>query len=146
MDRALQPHRRGSPHIVLAEPVKLTATCHEERKWKLMRFLLVEDSAQLARAVCERFALEGHAVDHATGLNDASAFVDTTDYDLILLDIMLPDGDGRDFLARHRQAKNKTPVIVLTARSQVSILKDVVVLLFLQLILAGMLEFLICEA
>jgi two-component system response regulator TctD len=32
----------------------------------------------------------------------------------------LPDGDGRDFLARHRQAKNKTPVIVLTARSQVS--------------------------
>ena len=43
-----------------------------------MRFLLVEDSAQLARAVCERFALDGHAVDHATGLNDASAFVDTT--------------------------------------------------------------------
>ena len=84
-----------------------------------MRFLLVEDSAQLARAVCERFALDGHAVDHATGLNDASAFVDTTNYDLILLDIMLPDGDGRDFLARHRQAKNKTPVIVLTARSQV---------------------------
>jgi len=33
-----------------------------------MRFLLVEDNAQLARAVCERFALDGHAVDHATGL------------------------------------------------------------------------------
>ena len=106
--------------MVTTEPGKLTATCHHERKWKLMRFLLVEDNAQLARAVCERFALEGHAVDHATGLNDASAFVDTTDYDLILLDIMLPDGDGRDFLARHRLAKNKTPVIVLTARSQVS--------------------------
>ena len=85
-----------------------------------MRFLLVEDNGQLARAVCERFALDGHAVDHATGLNDASAFVDAINYDLILLDIMLPDGDGRDFLARHRQAKNKTPVIVLTARSQVS--------------------------
>ena len=45
-----------------------------------MRFLLVEDNGQLARAVCERFALDGHAVDHATGLNDASAFVDTTYY------------------------------------------------------------------
>jgi len=85
-----------------------------------MRFLLIEDNAQLARAVCERFALDGHAVDHASALADAAAYVDTTRYDLILLDIMLPDGDGRDFLARHRRAKNQTPVIVLTARSQVS--------------------------
>ena len=85
-----------------------------------MRFLLVEDNAQLARAVCDRFAIDGHAIDHASSLADAIAFVDTTHYDLILLDIMLPDGDGRDFLSRHRRAKNKTPVIVLTARSQVS--------------------------
>jgi two-component system response regulator TctD len=41
-------------------------------------------------------------------------------YDLILLDIMLPDGDGRDFLARHRRAERETPVIVMTARSSVS--------------------------
>lgn len=41
-------------------------------------------------------------------------------YDLVLLDIMLPDGDGRSFLDRHRASGRETPVIVLTARSQVS--------------------------
>ena len=47
-------------------------------------------------------------------------FVDVGEYDLILLDIMLPDGDGRDFLKAHRASNHDTPVIVLTARSQVS--------------------------
>jgi two-component system response regulator TctD len=85
-----------------------------------LRFLLVEDNQQLAKAVSDRFALDGHAIDHAASLDDARAFMDTTSYDLILLDIMLPDGDGRDFLRDHRRAANQTPVIVLTARSQVS--------------------------
>lgn len=85
-----------------------------------MRFLLVEDNAQLAKAVSDRFALDGHAVDHAGDLGDAQAFIETTDYELILLDIMLPDGDGRDFLRRHRNSEKGTPVIVMTARSQVS--------------------------
>jgi two-component system response regulator TctD len=59
-------------------------------------------------------------VDHAGDLATADAFVTTTDYDLLLLDIMLPDGDGRDFLQRHRAAHHPTPVIVMTARSEVS--------------------------
>ncbi|MDB4223704.1 response regulator transcription factor [Granulosicoccus sp.] len=50
----------------------------------------------------------------------AVAFSTTEDYDLILLDIMLPDGDGRDFLQHYRSLKKDTPIIVLTARSQVS--------------------------
>ena len=85
-----------------------------------MRFLLVEDNAQLAKAVVDRLALDGHAIDHAGDLETAWACIGAADYDLILLDIMLPDGDGRDFLAQHRKAKKRTPVIVLTARSQVS--------------------------
>lgn len=85
-----------------------------------MRFLLVEDNIDLARAVVDCLALDGHAIDHAQDLADAQACIDAAPYDLILLDIMLPDGDGRDFLARHRRAANRTPVIVLTARSQVS--------------------------
>lgn len=64
--------------------------------------------------------LDGHVVDHAARLADARAFVTTDEYDLILLDIMLPDGDGRDFLKQHRASDLDTPVIVLTARSQVS--------------------------
>lgn len=85
-----------------------------------MRFLLVEDNLQLAKAVADRLALDGHVIDHAADLATAHSFINVTTYDLILLDIMLPDGDGRDFLATHRRQRNATPVIILTARSQVS--------------------------
>ena len=84
-----------------------------------MRYLLVEDNHELAEAVVSRLALDGHAVDHAANLADAEACLAAAQYDLILLDVMLPDGDGRDFLSRSR-AHLETPVIVLTARSQVS--------------------------
>ncbi|MGZ2256178.1 response regulator transcription factor [Roseobacter sp. A03A-229] len=85
-----------------------------------MRFLLVEDNADLARALTGRFAVDGHVVDHAGNLADAELATRTVAYDLILLDIMLPDGDGREFLRRHRAQDDPTPVIVLTARSEVS--------------------------
>ncbi|MEP1586126.1 MAG: response regulator transcription factor [Tateyamaria sp.] len=85
-----------------------------------MKFLLVEDNQELANAILSRMGLDGHVIDHATKLEDARAFVATGDYDLILLDIMLPDGDGREFLRQHRASDQDTPVIILTARSQVS--------------------------
>jgi len=85
-----------------------------------MRYLLVEDNVALAKAVLDRLSLDGHVVDHAATLETAQDYLSTTDYDLILLDIMLPDGDGRDFLLNHRKQKNTTPVIVLTARSEIS--------------------------
>jgi two-component system response regulator TctD len=85
-----------------------------------MRFLLVEDNDALAGAVQSRLALDGHAVDRAANLADAEDHLGVTAYDLILLDIMLPDGDGRDFLAAHRRARRDTPVIVMTARAAVS--------------------------
>ncbi len=85
-----------------------------------MRFLLIEDNQKLAQATMDRLSLDGHVVDHAGCLSDASDFMATTAYDLILLDIMLPDGDGRTFLARNRSAIETTPVIVTTARSEVS--------------------------
>jgi len=84
-----------------------------------VRYLLVEDNAELSEAVMKRLALDGHAVDHAATLAEAEDCLAAASYDLILLDVMLPDGDGRDFLSRSR-AVVETPVIVLTARSQVS--------------------------
>jgi two-component system response regulator TctD len=85
-----------------------------------MKYLLIEDNAALAAALCNRMRLDGHVIDHALTLSEGSDFLLVGDYDLILLDIMLPDGDGRGFLERHRAAANTTPVIVLTARSEVS--------------------------
>lgn len=85
-----------------------------------MRFLLIEDNEKLAKAVVERLQIDGHAVDHAATLEEAADCIEVADFDLILLDIMLPDGDGRDFLNRHRKSQKSTPVIVITARSAVS--------------------------
>lgn len=81
---------------------------------------MVEDNSDLGQAVADRLSLDGHAVDWAISLADAMDHLAVASYDLILLDIMLPDGDGRDFLAAHRRAKRDTPVIVMTARSAVS--------------------------
>lgn len=85
-----------------------------------MKFLLIEDNADLARSVAARLSLDGHAVDLAGSLAAAEDHLTVATYDLILLDIMLPDGDGRDFLRTHRAANRDTPVIVMTARSEVS--------------------------
>ncbi|MCF6430799.1 response regulator transcription factor [Leisingera sp. MMG026] len=85
-----------------------------------MKFLLIEDNADLANAICSRLKFDGHVVDHAYKIRDAITYSEVGDYDLILLDIMLPDGDGRTFLKQHRAREKDTPVIVLTARSQVS--------------------------
>ena len=86
-----------------------------------MRFLLVEDNADLAQSVSDRLRLDGHAVDHAGSLSSAhDCLRGTAPYDLILLDISLPDGDGRDFLADQRRARRDTPIIVMTARADVA--------------------------
>lgn len=85
-----------------------------------MRFLLIEDNQKLANAIVERLSLDGHAIDHADTLETAENCIKVADYDLILLDIMLPDGDGRNFLKRQRKAEKRTPAIVITARSEVS--------------------------
>lgn len=73
----------------------------------------------MAEAVVQRLGLDGHAVDHAGTLARAEDCLAVAEYDLILLDVMLPDGDGRDRLAQWRD-RLETPVIVLTARSQIS--------------------------
>ncbi len=85
-----------------------------------MRVLLVEDTVGLGEAVRDQIADEGHAVDWVQTLGFAESSVKTTTYDLILLDLMLPDGHGIGFLKKLRSAGSPTPVIILTARDQVS--------------------------
>ncbi|SEC16375.1 two-component system, OmpR family, response regulator [Pseudomonas saponiphila] len=85
-----------------------------------MRVLLVEDAAGLGDAVREQIADDGHAVDWVQRLEQARTSVACTPYDLILLDLMLPDGRGLEFLRQRRSAGDVTPVIILTAQDQIS--------------------------
>ncbi|WP_439821060.1 response regulator transcription factor [Pseudomonas sp. HLG18] len=85
-----------------------------------MRVLVVEDAPGLGEAVREQIADDGHAVDWVQRLDHARNSARTTPYDLILLDLMLPDGRGLDFLRQQRSAGDVTPVIILTAQDQIS--------------------------
>ncbi|MFD2189381.1 response regulator [Pistricoccus aurantiacus] len=85
-----------------------------------MRILLIEDALPLGEAVRDQIEDDGHAVDWVQTLADTRACLATTAYDLLLLDLMLPDGRGIDFLRQRRKAGDATPVIILTARDQIS--------------------------
>lgn len=85
-----------------------------------MRFLVVEDETDLALAVVAHLHAAGHAVDHAPTLDEAQAAVRVTPYDLVLLDLQLPDGDGLDLLRGLRSRGNPTPVLVVTARDRIT--------------------------
>ena len=84
-----------------------------------MRLLVVEDERDLAGAVVDHLRAQGHAVDHAADLATAEAALGVADYDLVILDLHLPDGDGLDLLRRHRRAGHRTPVLVGTARDRI---------------------------
>ncbi len=79
--------------------------------------LLVEDEAHLAYALRFNLEEEGYAVTVAGSLAEAQAYLDAHSPQLILLDVMLPDGDGVAFCASLRAAGNRVPVLMLTAKN-----------------------------
>ncbi len=85
-----------------------------------MRILLIEDDTVLGAAVRDQIAADGQSVDWVRRLDAASDALGGTGYDLVLLDLMLPDGLGLAFLRRLRAQGDVTPVIILTALDQVS--------------------------
>ncbi len=82
-----------------------------------MRLLLVEDNRQLAAMTVQGLEQAGYVVDHQACLVDARDVLAVTTYDLVILDLGLPDGDGLSLLRDLRQGRLSTPVILLTARS-----------------------------
>jgi two-component system OmpR family response regulator len=85
-----------------------------------MRILLIEDDTVLGAAVRDQIAADGHSVDWMTRLDQAGDAMAGAAYDLVLLDLMLPDGRGLPFLKALRGRGDVTPVIILTALDQVS--------------------------
>lgn len=85
-----------------------------------MRILLVEDDDMLGGAVRDHLAANGHAVDWMKTIGYATDARTTTSYDLVLLDLGLPDGNGLGFLRALRRVGDTVPVIILTAMDQLS--------------------------
>lgn len=85
-----------------------------------MRLLLVEDTAELAQSVLRFLRAEGHAVDHAADAATAAEALALADYACVILDLGLPDGSGLDLLKARRRAGDRTPVLIATARDQIS--------------------------
>ena len=85
-----------------------------------MRILLVEDDKILGDGVRAHFERDSHAVDWFTQIEDADLALATTEFNVILLDLGLPDGSGFDLLRALRKRGDKTPVIIATAMDGIS--------------------------
>ena len=83
-----------------------------------MRILVVEDEKRIADFLTRGLQGAGYAVDAAPNGATALEFIHATDYDLVILDLMLPDMDGLKVLERIRNRKVGPPVLILSARGR----------------------------
>jgi len=84
-----------------------------------MRILVVEDEDSIASFVVKGLTAEGHAVERARNAAEAIGLGITYEFDLILLDLLLPDGHGLDVLKRIRAERPEVPIIVVSALGEV---------------------------
>src|SRR2546422_8608000 len=91
-----------------------------ERARSKMRVLLVEDEPKVSRFVARGLAAERFAVDVASDGKSGLEMANTYDYDLVILDLMLPLMDGTEVLRRIRGKDSDVPILILTARDAVS--------------------------
>lgn len=84
-----------------------------------MRVLMVEDEARMAELVGAALRTSGFAVDWYATAGDGAAAVELNPYDVLVLDLGLPDGDGLSVLRAARASRGSLPVLILTARDAV---------------------------
>jgi two-component system OmpR family response regulator len=116
-------------HAMLASETKTTVTAHAVRaqmrdnrvnsRAEPMRVLLIEDDASVADYILKGLRESGYAVDHAADGKDGLFMATTEDYDLLVVDRMLPSVDGLTIVQTIRAANNDTPVLFLSALGDV---------------------------
>lgn len=85
---------------------------------QIMRILLAEDELSLSKALIKIFELNNYSADAVFNGEDAISYIETGNYDILVLDIMMPKLDGIEVLRRIRANGIETPVIVLTAKAE----------------------------
>ena len=84
-----------------------------------MRLLVVEDEKKLNDLITKKLEKEYYGVDSCFDGEEAVRYVEGTEYDAVILDIMLPKLDGFEVIKRIRAKKNKVPILLLTARDNI---------------------------
>jgi len=87
--------------------------------WSRMKVLLLEDNVRLAGLITRGLRRDGNAVDAAHTVENARWLAAESVYDVLVLDVMLPDGDGFALCRELRSSGNWTPVLLLTARDAI---------------------------
>ena len=85
-----------------------------------MKILLVEDDAVLADGLSHTLTQNGYRVTPAVSGSYAESLMKAEDFDLVILDLGLPDMDGLELLRRLRHRKVPVPIMILTARDSVN--------------------------
>jgi two-component system OmpR family response regulator len=84
-----------------------------------MRILVVEDDSKIASFVVKGLKQNGFAVDHCLDGEEGLACAETVDYDVVVVDLMLPKVDGLSLIGRLRAGGKRTPVLILSAKATV---------------------------
>ncbi len=83
-----------------------------------MRILLIEDEKRMAQALCEILRLEKYEVDHYSNGLDGLSAIESNIYDIVVLDVMLPDMNGYEIAKQVRSKGIVTPILMLTAKAE----------------------------
>jgi two-component system response regulator QseB len=81
-----------------------------------MRLLIIEDNARLAGLIASGLDRQGYVCDKAASLEEADDCIGAAEYDAVILDLGMPDGDGLAWLERARRQRLMVPTLILTAR------------------------------
>jgi two-component system, OmpR family, response regulator len=95
------------------------ALCWQERRDETMQILVIEDDKTVADYICKGLRDARHSVTHAADGREGLSKAMESDYDLLIVDRMLPFVDGLEVIARLRQAEKNMPILILSALSEV---------------------------
>ncbi len=92
---------------------------NDEERGTAMRILLAEDEKALAKAIIKIFEKNNYSADAVYDGEEALAYLETGNYDVAVLDVMMPKMDGIAVLKRIRSTGNPIPILMLTAKSEI---------------------------